>query len=210
MFRSEIWHIHRCPDLAAVTAVYLMYASLFFTNQVLQDNSECLWCQITGVRWHKLSEIMTSSGNITIISRNYLHNISCCVMAGSIHWASICLQSSEWISDPEEIYYCVNPLTFLFVSRIPERLTRSIFVRYRSVFTLSLFTRELTGWVESHYDERGNLNAHRSLARAHRRCYPGDGALKTGSRAWEDSEDDGRELPTSVAGSELTSGPRSK
>ena len=66
-------------------------------------------------------------------------------MAGSIHWASICLQSSEWISDPEEIFYCVNPLigplTFLFVSRIPERLTRSIFVRYRSVFTLSLFTR---------------------------------------------------------------------
>ena len=136
MSRSGHCHCHCCLLHVCLT---------FLHSSAPQDNSECLWCQITGVRWHKLSEIMTSSGNITIISRNYLHNISCCVMAGSIHWASICLQSTEWISDPEEIFYCVNPLigplTFLFVSRIPERLTRSIFVRYRSVFTLSLFTR---------------------------------------------------------------------
>ena len=66
--------------------------------------------EITGVRWHKLSEILTSSGNITILSGSNLHNISQQWLALFTGDQFVYSHLSGMLSDPEEIFYSVHPL----------------------------------------------------------------------------------------------------
>ena len=121
--------------------------------------------EITGVRWHKLSEILTSSGNITILSGSNLHNISqqWLLFSLEINLFTVIWVDVKWSRrNLYNVHPLIGPLTFLFVSQIPERLTlRSIFVRCRSVFTESLFTSSYNGLriTPSWGWERRNLNA---------------------------------------------------
>ena len=71
MFRCEIWH-YPLMSRSGSQSCHCIYPSLSSPVKITLS----VWdAEITGVRWHKLSEILTSSGNITILSGSNLRNI---------------------------------------------------------------------------------------------------------------------------------------
>ena len=165
MFRCEIWH-YPLMSRSGSQSCHCIYPSLSSPVKITLS----VWdAEITGVRWHKLSEILTSSGNITILSGSNLRNI---LQQWLLYSLEINLFTIIWVDvkwsrrNLYNVHPLIGPLTFLFVSQIPERLTlRSIFVRCRSVFTQSLFTSSYNGLriTPSCGWERGNLNAREML-----------------------------------------------